>query len=124
MAGGKKLGIVYIKVDGAMLESLPGASLDMGGKMRSPVIGANAVLGFSVALKEATVECEIAVGAGTSLKALADIEDATITFECDTGQTYVISHAALAEPPKATAGEGGKVPLKFFGQPADEMGAA
>lgn len=122
MAGGKKLGIAYIKVDGALLESMPGASIDVGGTVRTPVLGAGKVLGFSSATKEAVVECEIALSAGTSLTDLGKIEDATITFECDTGQSYVVTNAALADPPKATAADGGKVPLKFFGQPAVELG--
>lgn len=118
---GKRLGIVFIKVDGALLESLPGASIDIGGVTRTPVVGGNQVLGFSEALKESTVECEISVGVGTSVANLGKIADALITFECDTGQVYNVAHAALAEPPKVSA-DGGKVPLKFFGQPAVEMG--
>ena len=117
---GKKLGIVYIKVDGALLESLPGASIDIGGPVRTPVVGGNRVLGFTEALKQAEVECEVAVGTGTSLVALGAIADAQLTFECDTGQVYMVREASVMEPPKATAGEG-KATLKFFGQPADEV---
>lgn len=118
----QRLGIAYIKIDGALLESMPGASIDLGGVMRTPVIGGNAVLGHSETPKEAVVECQIAVGRGTSLAQLQKITAATITFEADTGQTWIVREAVLAEPPKATAGDGGQVPLKFFGPPAEEMG--
>lgn len=120
MAAGKRFGIAFIKVNGALLETMKGASLDPGGKVRTPVVGANQVLGFTEELREATVECEVSLGVGMSLIELGNIADATITFECDTGQVYTVAHASTAEPAKATAG--GTVPLKLFGQPAEEMG--
>lgn len=117
------LGMVYIKVDGSLLPSLPGAKLDMGGVTRTTVMGDNAVLGFARQPKQSVVECEIGMREGVSLAALQKIEDATITFECDTGQTYVIRGAYVTETLNLTAGEGGKVALKFEGQPAEEMSA-
>lgn len=118
---GKRLGIVRIKLAAELLESLPGASIDIGGTVRTPVLGGSAMLGFTEQIKESVVECEIAVGVGTSLVTLNSVADTTLTFECDTGQVYVVRNACLAEPPKATAGEG-KATLKFFGQPAEELG--
>ena len=45
-----------------------------------------------------------------------------MTFECDTGQTYVQRNAWCVNPPVATDGGGGTVPLQFEGPPAEEMG--
>lgn len=117
----QRLGIAFVKVDGELLESMPGAKIDIGGKTRSTVLGANAVLGFSETPAPASVECEISIGPKTSLKKLRGITNATITFECDTGQTYVINGAWLEGTLVATSGDGGKVPLKFVGPPAEEM---
>jgi len=61
------------------------------------------------------------VSAETRLAELAAIKDATITFECDTGQTYLMRNAFITEPPQVTAGDGGKVPLKFAAPAAEEM---
>jgi hypothetical protein len=118
----QRLGKAYIKANGDLLESMPGASIDIGGVTRKVVKGNNTILGYSEEPKESTVECEIAVGPATSLKKLAALADVTITFECDTGQTYVCKNAFLTETPKASDGDGGKVPLKFAGMPAEEMG--
>lgn len=115
--------MAYIKVDGAMLPTMPGAKLDLGGVVRASVIGDNAILGFSETKKPSMLECEISLGAGMSLAALQGITDATITYEADTGQTYVVRSAFVTETLNVTAGEGGKVALKFEGQPAEEMGA-
>jgi len=117
----QRLGKAFIKWDGKLLESMPDAKISLGGVERNPVIGANNVHGFSEKIKESTLECEISVSTETSLDELANIADATITFECDTGQTYVMRNAFLTEPPQATAGDGGKVPLKFAGPKAEEM---
>jgi len=117
----QKLGKAYIKMDGALLESLPGAKLDLGGTVREPVIGNNQVLGYSEKVKEATLECEIVVGTLTKLEDFRLATNATITFESDTGQVWAIRNAWLVEPPVITDGEGGKVPLKFAGPPADQV---
>lgn len=117
----QKLGIAYIKADGELLESMPDAKINIGGVTREPVNGGNAVLGYSEKVVHAEVECEIAVSPSTSLVTIAGWKDITVTFECDTGQVYIVRNAWLVEPPAATASEGGKVPLKFAGPPADEM---
>lgn len=113
----------YIKTDGALLETMPGAKLDMGGNERTPVEGGNAMLGYSEKIKPGMLTCEIVLKQGTSLAKLSKIVDATITYEADTGQTYVIRHAYCAKTLSVTAGDGGKVALEFCGDPAEEMGA-
>ena len=118
----QRLGKAYIKTNGELLETMPGASIDIGGVERKPVVGDSTVLGYAENVKESMIECEVAVGPGTSLTKLGAIKDATVTFECDTGQTYVVRDAFVTETIKATAAEGGKVPLKIAGQPAEELG--
>ena len=114
--------MAYIKTDATLLATMPGAKLDIGGKTRDPVIGDNRIHGFSQKLKPSMLECEISLSQGTSLAQLAKIDAATITYEADTGQTYVMRNAFLTEPPTVSAGDGGKVSLKFAGDPAEEMG--
>jgi len=120
--GGMTHSMAYIKAGSlGLLETLPGAKLDIGGKARTPVRDHN-VLGYSETIKPGTVECEIALKQGTSLATIAAITDATVTYEADTGQTYVIRNAFATETLSLTAGEGGKVAVKFAGDPAQEMG--
>lgn len=117
----QRLGRAYIKVDGRLLETNKGAKIDLGGVERQPVVGNNTVHGYSEQPKPSTLECEISVGPNTSVADMAKITDATITFEADTGQTWVIRNAWLTEPPVVNDAEGGKVALKFAGPPAEEM---
>lgn len=114
------LGTAYIKTDGDLLRSNPGAKIDLGGPVRDAVVGAGTVHGYTEKTKEATVECEISLAKGDSLAAIRNITNATVTFECDTGQVFIVRHAFLTEPPVVSEGEGGKIPLKFAGMPAEE----
>lgn len=107
----KRFGMAYIRVDGELLETMPGASIDIGGVERNNVDGDNEVLGFSERPVPAVIECEISMGPHTSLEKIRQITDATVTFECDTGQKYVCANAWVSNTLKATSGEGGKVPV-------------
>lgn len=117
----KTFSIAYIKVDGELLRSLPGAKLDLGGRVRASVVGASEVHGYSEQIKPAMLECEISLVEGFSLEKLRNITNATVTFEADTGQRYVVRSAFTTETLNITAGEGGKVALKMEGQPAEEQ---
>ncbi|MDP1534172.1 MAG: phage tail tube protein [Rubrivivax sp.] len=117
----QRLGKAFIKADGKLLETMPGAKIDIGGVTRNTVVGANAVHGYAEQTKQSRLECEVSVGADTSLEEIAKIADATVTFECDTGQTYIMRNAWLVDPPVMTEGEGGRVPLVFEGAAAEEM---
>jgi hypothetical protein len=115
------LGKAFIKVNGALLESMPGAKLVLGGFKRTPVVGANKVLGFSEEPVPGTVECELAVSKESKPEEWAAWSDVSVTFECDTGQVYIVRGAFLEEPPELTAEEGGKVPVKLTGQRAERV---
>lgn len=114
------MGKAQIKADGQLLDTLPGATLDIGGETRTTVVGANRVLGFTGAVAQSKLECEIAVKAQTSLAAIGRWEDLTVTFEADTGQTWVISHGWVTNPPTTTDNDG-KAKVVIEGPPAEEM---
>jgi hypothetical protein len=113
-------GKAFISANGKRLRSMAGAKLDLGGFERQVVKGSAQVHGHSETVKEATVECEIALARGDKLEDIRNLTDATITFECDSGQTYVIRDAFLTDTLSMSEGEGGKIPVKFAGQPAEE----
>ena len=121
--GGMTHSKAYIKADGAMLETLPGAKLDIGGNERAVVVGSNRIHGYSETIKPSVLTCEISLMQGTSLAKLQNIVAATVTYEADTGQTFVMRNAFVTKTLSVTAGEGGKVALEFNGDPAEEMGA-
>jgi len=115
----KLLGRAWVRYNGKLLRSNEGAKIDLGGTARETVTGAAEVHGHFAKTMPGRVECEIPLAKGDSPEELRDIEDATITFECDTGQTYIIRNAASLTPPVITAGGGGAIPVVFEGQPAE-----
>lgn len=113
-------GRIFIKIDGELQRSKPGASLTFGGKTREPVVGDDSVHGFKEVLAAPLIEATFSDTAQLSLKKIADITDATITFETDTGKTYIVRNAwQNGDPPKLT-GDGGEVAVQFAGISCEE----
>jgi hypothetical protein len=117
---GRYLGRVKITVQGEVLDSRPGASIDIGGTTRADVVGDQS-MGFTETPKPSRIECELMLKAGVSLEALRNLKDTTAVFECDTGQRYIVKDAFTVETLRITGGEGGRVPLVLSGQPAQEV---
>lgn len=114
------MGRAQIKVNGKLLDTHPGASLDIGGEARETVAGANAIHGFKSSIMPSKLECEISVKAETSLAEIGRWDDVTVTFEADTGQTWVIAHGWNTTPPTTTDNDG-KAKVTIEGPPAEEM---
>ena len=117
---GKVFGQATVKVDGEVLLIDRDAALDIGGVKRNTIKGTT-VHGYAEEATEATVEVKATVTGDTDLQQWADIANATIVFEMDTGQTYSLAHAWLTEPPKVTGGDGGAVSLTFAAATAEEV---
>lgn len=112
-------GIVFIKVNSELLQSLPGATLDVGGYNRSAVEGYT-LYGYTEQFKSAMVTCTVAHGANTDLTEMSGWKDVTITFECDSGPQYTIANAFVTKPAVLTAGADSNVALEFIGKVADQ----
>lgn len=116
---GKMFGRVTIRIDGQPYKSMPGATLDLGGIERTARPGDNDADGFTTALQPSKCDFSVQMRAGVSLAAIQAIEDGTLSFECDTGQTYMIRHAYSATPP--SLGGEGVAKCTFQGAPAEEI---
>jgi hypothetical protein len=116
----KYLGRATIRVDGQVYETSAGASLDPGGVKRNTQVYGQEV-GYSEETAPSVLTCETKLDANTSIDTIRNIAAATVMFECDTGQSYVIKDAFLTQPPAFKDGAGGNVSLNFSGPPAEEM---
>jgi hypothetical protein len=105
-------GKAVIRVNGKELRAFDDATLDIGGVEREAVKGSGKVFGFKEATKEPSMECKIAHKQDTDLVELGAIVDATVIFESDTGDTYILRDAFVTETPKLNA-QDGSVDLKF-----------
>ncbi len=121
MAGKQILGRAFIRINGQTIASLPGsAKLNPGGVERSPVVGDFGFLGYTEKPVHGEIECDIAVSTDTDINAINQTTGATVTFEGDTGQVWVMRQASLAAPVNVQAGDG-KAQVKFFGAAVESV---
>ena len=114
------LGRATIRANGQVIESAKGASLDLGGTKRNPVT-VGRVVGYAEETAPAMLECETALARGMSLETLRNLTGATVIFECDTGQRFVIRDAFVTDTLTLKDGEGGNIAVKMSGPGAEEV---
>ncbi|WP_374498097.1 phage tail tube protein [Vogesella indigofera] len=106
-----------IKLNGATLRSKLGASLKVGGPIKKAETDSNGFAGHSVEeIKPGEIKCTLLHTSDTDVVALQQISDATVVFETDSGQTYLVRQAG-------TEGEaemkGKEIDITFTGAPAE-----
>lgn len=115
----KMFGRATIRANGQAFKTMPGAVLELGGIVRTPRPGDNDADGYTEELTASKIEFSQQMREGVSLASIHATVDATVTFECDTGQTYQIFPAYSATPP--SLGGEGVAKCVFQGAPAEEI---
>lgn len=109
---GQVLGIVEIYWNGAQVEVEPGTTFTLGGLRNTEVIaGANVFSARKMMASE--INATSVVQAGQNVSDAYGIGSGELQVQCDTGQIFVWPTAFLVEAVEITAGEGGKVKLKW-----------
>src|SRR5690606_13871178 len=109
-----------IRYNGQVIETNSGAALNLGGVRRNPIVTGQRV-GYAEETVPATITAVTSLFAGQSLEPLRNLKEATVMFEADTGQSWVIRDAFLTEPLDLKDGAGGEINLNIAGQGAEEM---
>ncbi len=113
-------GRAFIAIDGNRISSIPGTGkISLGLPERTAKMSDTGFAGYTEAPKNAVVTCDINVDATTDLIAIGNTVDATITFECDTGQIYIVRNAAHAQDLELQSGDG-KTTVMFIGDTAEQ----
>jgi len=103
-------GRVFITVAGKRLASKEGAKLMYGGVSRETVVADPGVVGFSEKTEAPGVECVIAHTSDVKLADYRAMTAATISFDTDTGASFVLNGAWCGN---ALELEKGEVKLTF-----------
>lgn len=114
------LGQATIRWDGNLIETNKGASLDLGGDKRNAIVTGRKI-GYAIETVPATVECETSLEVGMSLDAIRKMTGAVVTYECDTGQRYIIRDAFVTDAITLKDGDGGNISIKIAGTSAEEV---
>ncbi len=95
----------FITVGGKRLASKPGAKANYGNPERKAESGDQGVLGYKETTTVPYVECTIAHDVNTSLAELAAMTDVTVSFDTDSGRSYVFRNAWTANALELSGGD-------------------
>ncbi|HTN30671.1 MAG TPA: phage tail tube protein [Pseudomonas sp.] len=102
---GKVTGIATIRVDGREIPTERGATLNPGGVNRTTRMAGRRVH-FNEEPVAPTLQCTVLHTPDVDLIELNAITNATVLFECDNGQDYMLSGAFVTETAELNSGEG------------------
>lgn len=114
------LGIADIAWRGRNIPVEKGAKLKLGGLKNNPVVYGRRV-GRAQEFMQSEIEAVTVLERGQRFRDLYDVGEGELQVICDTGQTYVFPDAFLSEQIEMTAGEGGKLTLKWAAGEFEEI---
>ncbi len=115
----KVVGQCRVKVDGANYPTDGASTMEIGGTVREAVTGDFNAGSFKEMTVPSKVEVNLLLKKSVSLAALRDIDNATLTVETDTGTTFIVRNAYVADVISWT--QDGKAKVVFQGPPAEEV---
>ncbi|EHK1092688.1 phage tail tube protein [Salmonella enterica subsp. enterica serovar Poona] len=108
------MGRALIRANGQELPSLDGATMTPSSDAREVLKGYR-VLGFQVSPQEAHLECKIQqTPGGVSVDDINAMDNVTVTFEADTGETWTIANAW--SDGKSSLTDKGEIAANFYGK--------
>ncbi len=116
---GQITGKATVRKNGAVLAAENGATLTAGGINREGERHGG-IAYYKEDEVNPSVEISILHDKDADIIALSNIVDATVEFECDTGQTYILRGAFTTEPVSLDSGTG-KATLKMEANSIDKV---
>lgn len=86
-------GRAFITIGGKRYNTKEGATLKLGGISREPVVGDSGLAGSQEKIEAGQIECTIIATADVSVTDIQAIKDASVSFDCDNGKSFVSSDA-------------------------------
>lgn len=111
-------GRITIRLDGKELKSKDGATVDPGGVNRTTEKGGGRILGFTEEDVQASASFKLVHDKSVSLIALNKLVDATLSFETDSGVTFILRGAYTT---KTVPLSGNEVSVEMDAVECDEL---
>lgn len=108
------LGIARIKVNAKLLESLPGASIELGGLVVKEIKRGHRNYGPVYEFVPGTLKCTIVAKLDSPIEEVRSLIEGVIVFQGDNGLTYKASRMYLKGTPTLKDGDG-EMELEFEG---------
>lgn len=116
----KLMGRATIRIDGQTFKAEKGATLDIGGVKRSTKNATSGVAGFSEEIVQSKLEFPFFLPAGVSVAQIRTWDNVVVSFEADTGQTWIINGGWATDTPVIEESDG-KSKIIIEGPPAEEV---
>lgn len=115
-------GIVFIKVDGGLLQAKGEFTYNLGRPKREAIVGQDFTHGYKESPQVAFIEGSITDKEDLNLENLVLTKDATVTIELANGKTIVLRKAWFAADGNVTSSEG-EIEVRFEGIDGEEIAA-
>lgn len=86
-------GKAVISIAGKRYNTKEGASLDIGGISREPVMSDSGLAGSQEKYEAGKIECTIIATGDVSVTEIQAIKDASVSFDCDNGKSFISADA-------------------------------
>ncbi len=110
------IGIVTLFIDGSPIETMPGASIQLGGYVSEPVVTDQGTVHGKEKYKEGMITCSIPITADTPVEDLRNFKNGDITYEARGVGTWTMGFARVQAEELTLSNE--PVEFKFFGAAA------
>jgi len=120
MADNKLFGRATIRVNGKTFRQEKGATLDVGGTKRTTKMPVRGRPGYTEEEVPSKLEASVFIDALTSISEIRSWKDVTVSFECDTGQAFVVNGGWQTDTPVVEESDG-KVKITIEGPAAEEL---
>lgn len=113
----KMTGICFIDINGSRIRSKPEAKFSPGGPIRESIMDVNGHNGQATTeIKPGEVKFTIPHGNDVDIVALQALDEVPVTFQTDSGQTYLIRAAGVTD---AIELSGREIEVTMSGAPAE-----
>lgn len=114
------LGVVDVTWRGRKLDIEKGAKLRLGGYKQNAVT-TNRRMHFAQEYEGSEITATTVLKRGERINAAFAPGEGELQVLCDTGQSYVFGDAFVMNRPELTAGEGGKIEIKWGASEPEEL---
>ena len=113
-------GKAIIKVDGNQWRTTDGCKLHPGGVEREAKVGGGKVHGFNEKTKAPELDASVYHTKDTDITAINAIKNATVIFESDTGDRYLLRNAWVGSQ-EALDAENGTIGVKMSAESCERL---
>ena len=115
-------GLVEVAVNGTLYQAKGSFTYDLGAPKNEALVGSDRVHGYKSMPKVPFIEGEFTDASDLDVKALCEIDDATVTLKLANGKTIMLSEAWYAGDGQV-ATEDANIKVRFEGMRAEEIPA-